>query len=150
MSTMDHQPTLSSSNSAPDRRQAAEAAQIIVEGVIQIVEGIIAGIGQDDAAREQFTKDVVANGRSQFPDFNWVVVHPDHETDFDGVRDQDWGHQHQEFDIKIGGTIGYEIYWFRSGTFKRFGDGGFINWAWAGVSTSTTDGGATVTFVAPA
>lgn len=44
-----------------------------------------------------------------------------------GVRGKHWGHYHREYDIKIGGTIGYEIYWFYSDRFERHGDGGFLN-----------------------
>ncbi|EPQ53362.1 hypothetical protein GLOTRDRAFT_100927 [Gloeophyllum trabeum ATCC 11539] len=40
----------------------------------------------------------------------------------------DWVHQHFEIDIEIGGTIGYELYLGNTGTFKRNGDGGDINW----------------------
>ncbi|KAF5359387.1 hypothetical protein D9756_003622 [Leucocoprinus leucothites] len=139
----------SSGDALQPRQGAARVARLVVKGIIKIVKGIIDGVKHDNEGRGQFTQDTVANGRSQYPDFNWVVVHTKHETDFDGVQDEDWGHQHQEFDIEIGGTIGYEIYWFRSGTFKRQGDGGFLNWAWGGAMTSTADDGATVTFVAP-
>ncbi len=63
----------------------------------------------------------------KYPDFNFVICHTKHSYTWDGNRGQDWDHWHEEFDIKIGGTIGYEVYWARSGTFKREGDGGYLN-----------------------
>ena len=52
-------------------------------------------------------------------------------------------HVHQELDIGLGFTQGYEIWVFDSGTFSRAGDGGFINWAFGGCFTAN---GADVTF----
>ncbi|TEB12651.1 hypothetical protein FA13DRAFT_1652609, partial [Coprinellus micaceus] len=65
--------------------------------------------------------------RQDHPEFNWVICHVAHRTEFDGNKDEHWGHRHQEFDVKIGGNIGYDIYWFMSGTFVRLGDPGYIN-----------------------
>jgi hypothetical protein len=44
--------------------------------------------------------------KAKNPQFNYVACHTKHKTAFDGVRGKDWGHSHQEFDIKVGGTIG--------------------------------------------
>ena len=52
-------------------------------------------------------------------------------------------HVHQELNIGLGFTQGYEIWVFDSGTFSRAGDGGFINWAFEGCFTAN---GADVTF----
>ncbi|KAF5356951.1 hypothetical protein D9756_006373 [Leucocoprinus leucothites] len=128
-----------------ERRQAAD----IAKSVGGLIKSILEGVQHDNEGREKFTKDIVAKGRQQYPDFNWVVCHVKHETNFNGERGKDWGHQHQEFDLQIGGTVGYEIYWLRSGTFKRQGDGGYINWAWQGVISGTDNNGATVHFVNP-
>ncbi|KAF9445743.1 hypothetical protein P691DRAFT_805237 [Macrolepiota fuliginosa MF-IS2] len=114
-----------------------------------IVDIIKAGVQEDNNAREKFTQETIANGREKFPAFNWVICHVKHTTDFAGVNGRDWGHSHHEVDIKIGGTIGYEIYWFKSGTFSRQGDGGYINWAWSGFPKEITDNGATINFNAP-
>lgn len=57
-------------------------------------------------AREKFTQETVANGREKFPHFNWAICHVKHKISFWGEKGKDWGHQHSEFDIKIGGTIG--------------------------------------------
>ncbi|EJD48393.1 hypothetical protein AURDEDRAFT_136092 [Auricularia subglabra TFB-10046 SS5] len=70
--------------------------------------------------------------QKEFPDTNVVVCHTDHEADFDGEEDVDWAHTHFEIDISLGGTIGYEVYVGGSGTFKRNGDGGYMNWGWYG------------------
>ncbi|KAF5354342.1 hypothetical protein D9756_007326 [Leucocoprinus leucothites] len=149
-----------------ERRQAADIAKSVAE----LIDSILNGVKHDNEVfsipftlsehgqrptffqlycREKFTKDTVAKGREQFPDFNWVACHVDSEQDFDGEEGKDWGHQHKEFDLESSGTVGYEIYWLRSGTFKRKGDGGYINWAWQGAISGTDDDGATVHFVAP-
>ena len=47
---------------------------------------------------------------NNYPQFNWVICHVDHVTLFDGAKDEDWGHGHEEFDITIGGTIGYTTF----------------------------------------
>ncbi|EJD44584.1 hypothetical protein AURDEDRAFT_114304, partial [Auricularia subglabra TFB-10046 SS5] len=66
----------------------------------------------------------------EYPKTNVVVCHTDHEAHFDGQEGVDWAHTHFEIDIQLGGTIGYEVYVGGSGTFKRKGDGGYINWGW--------------------
>ncbi|KAF9022760.1 hypothetical protein BDZ89DRAFT_1137158 [Hymenopellis radicata] len=87
----------------------------------------------------------------QEPSFNYVIVHTAHMVAFDGVEGVDWGHRHQELDIQIGGTIGFEIYTFRSGTFTLMGDGGFTNFAFIGIVTSDTMGRPrTIQFASPA
>ncbi|KAF4604958.1 hypothetical protein EYR40_003741 [Pleurotus pulmonarius] len=111
-----------------------------------LVEGIIGGIQQDDRRREEYTQGLVREMRAQFPEFNWVICHPEHDYKFDGERGVDWGHKHEEFDLVIGGTVGYEIYNFRSGEFTRHGDGGFINWAFNGNVLTRDQDGAHVVF----
>ena len=83
---------------------------------------------------------------TQWPHFNWVICHSPYSTAFDGVEDTDYGHTHHELKVSFGRTIGsvlylqyfyiffshdflkrYDLYWARSGTFYRYGDGGFIN-----------------------
>ncbi|KIY72583.1 hypothetical protein CYLTODRAFT_343826, partial [Cylindrobasidium torrendii FP15055 ss-10] len=78
---------------------------------------------------------------------NVVVCHTKHEYHWDGVQGVDWYHEHFEVDIAIGGTIGYEVYVASSGTFKRNGDGGEINWGWNGVlARGAEDNGSRLTF----
>ncbi|RDB16398.1 hypothetical protein Hypma_002718 [Hypsizygus marmoreus] len=106
-----------------------------------IIIGNIATIAADKRRRSQYTQDVVSRLNAQDPKLNYVICHVKHSTAFDGEKGKDWGHSHQEFDIKLGGTIGYEIYWAKSGTFTILGDGGYINWAYFGnVKTKSADG----------
>ena len=64
---------------------------------------------------------------NQYPQWNWVMCHTAHLYKFDGERGKDWFHKHEEFPVSFGKTIGYEIYWFKSGQFFRKGDGGYLN-----------------------
>ncbi|KIY69840.1 hypothetical protein CYLTODRAFT_348776, partial [Cylindrobasidium torrendii FP15055 ss-10] len=78
---------------------------------------------------------------------NVVVCHTDHEAKFEGAEGTDWYHEHFEVDIQIGGTIGYEVYVGKAGTFKRNGDGGEINWGWNGVlAKDAEEDGSLLTF----
>lgn len=70
---------------------------------------------------------MIKDFRSKYPSFNFVICHVKHRTDFKGTQGTDWGHQHQELKVSFGKTVGYEIYWFREGTFERLGDGGWLN-----------------------
>jgi hypothetical protein len=96
-------------------------------------------------ARIDYTIKMVSDLHARNPSFNYIIVHPKHSIAFDGQKDIDWAHDHEEFDISIGGTIGlvpmfysrfihsfdvffsYEIYAVRSGNFFLQGDGGFTN-----------------------
>ncbi|KAF5352864.1 hypothetical protein D9756_006328 [Leucocoprinus leucothites] len=118
----------------------------VIKGIVKLIKD---KVKQDNHAREKFTKETVANGRQKFPHFNWAICHVKHDEHFDGDRGKDWGHSHHEVDIQIGGTIGYEIYWFRSGWFHREGDGGFINWAYSGFTESVSKDGSKVVFKRP-
>lgn len=60
---------------------------------------------------------------AKYPGWNWVICHTKHKTDFKGEHH----HRHEEFKVSFGKTIGYEIYWFKAGTFERQGDGGYLN-----------------------
>ncbi|TEB28225.1 hypothetical protein FA13DRAFT_1794209 [Coprinellus micaceus] len=135
-----------------DLAERASLAPRSVAGVASAIEPIIGfvtkGIAEDKIARERFTERFIQLVRQDHPEFNWVICHVAHRTEFDGNKDEHWGHRHQEFDVKIGGNIGYDIYWFMSGTFVRLGDPGYINWAYDGKVLSQTDSdkGTTVVF----
>ena len=86
---------------------------------------------------------------AKYPEWNWVICHSPYSVGFDGVEGTDWGYTHHELGISFGRTIGsvlltlssiflfsfsshsllnrYDLYWAKSGTFYRYGDGGFIN-----------------------
>ncbi|RDB14947.1 hypothetical protein Hypma_016157 [Hypsizygus marmoreus] len=118
-----------------------EAGAEVIKLITGVVAGIKAGIAADKNKRSQFTQDLVKDLSSKNPAFNYVICHTKHTTAFDGAKGTDWGHSHQEFDIKIGGTVGYEIYWAKSGKFTRQGDGGYLNWAYIGnVKSKSPDG----------
>jgi hypothetical protein len=127
-------------------RQYAEAGKFIAEGVMKIIELIKGKIEQDKKMRGEWTNHMIGEFRKKYPHFNFVLCHTSHKTDFKGVRGKDWGHSHQELPVSFSKTIGYEIYWFKEGTFHRQGDGGWLNWAYAGNVKKTSDGGKTVVF----
>ncbi|KAF7433739.1 hypothetical protein PC9H_005704 [Pleurotus ostreatus] len=133
-------------------RQAAEIAELattVIEGAINIFTSIQDGIKQDKEDRSTFTQHLVQQLHSEHPDFNWIVCHTKHDYKWDGKQGVDWAHKHQEFDIKIGGTIGYEIYNAKSGKFFRKGDGGYLNWAYIGNVAKTENDGKDLTFAKP-
>jgi hypothetical protein len=112
----------------------------IVAGIVQgLIQGITSSLDDDDQRRSAFTQSTVAEGKRQFPQFNWVICHPRHSTDFFGVQGEDWGHSHEELPVTFG-TIGYDIFWCKAGTFANHGDGGFINWAFLGFYDRSPDG----------
>ncbi|RDB16535.1 hypothetical protein Hypma_002708 [Hypsizygus marmoreus] len=124
--------------------QAGAAIDIASQaaGAIGDIVGVIkAGIQADKDKRTHFTQDVIDQLNTKDPTLNYIMCHVKHSTAFDGEKGTDWGHSHQELDIDLGGTIGYEIYWAKSGTFTREGDGGYINWAYVGnVVSKSADG----------
>ncbi|KAF8632327.1 hypothetical protein AX17_004876 [Amanita inopinata Kibby_2008] len=127
----------------------SSGVKFLVKGIKAIVDKIKNEIRQDKIARGEFTKHLVERMHSQYPTFNFVVCHVKHEAHWDGKQGQDWGHYHEEFDIKLGGTVGYEIYWGKAGKFTRKGDGGFINWAYNGNVKSRSKDGKTIVFGPP-
>ncbi|KAG9219668.1 hypothetical protein CCMSSC00406_0006010 [Pleurotus cornucopiae] len=131
------------------RKGRGGAGDIIGEAITGIITGIQDGINKDKAARSRFTQDLVGKLHAQHPNFNWIACHTKHDTKFDGKRGVDWDHRHQEFDVKIGGTVGYEIYNAKSGKFFRKGDGGYLNWAYIGKVLKTENKGKDITFGKP-
>ncbi|RDB14946.1 hypothetical protein Hypma_016156 [Hypsizygus marmoreus] len=136
-----------------DDLDAVELEPRFVQAVVQVAKLIFnvvgrikAGIKEDKNKRSGFTQDLVGQLNAKDPKLNYVICHTKHTTAFDGVSGKDWGHSHQEFDVKIGGTVGYEIYWAKSGKFTRKGDGGFLNWAYIGNIKSKSSDGKVITF----
>ena len=85
---------------------------------------------------------------AKYPHNNWVICHSNYLAVFDGVEGTDYGYTHHELPISLGRTVGsviqtylqkfsflfphdilnrYDLYWAKTGTFFRYGDGGFIN-----------------------
>ncbi|KAF4571192.1 hypothetical protein EYR36_008521 [Pleurotus pulmonarius] len=124
-------------------------ARIAVNGIRAIIRSVQRTLDEDKDARGRFTYNLVSQMQQQYPGFNWVVCHTKHETKFDGEKGKDWDHRHQEFDVKLGGTIGFEIYNLKSGEFIRQGDGGFLNWAYIGNIASKSEDGKVIKFLSP-
>ncbi|KAK5654254.1 hypothetical protein OQA88_7429 [Cercophora sp. LCS_1] len=96
----------------------------LVGKVLDLLRGFI----DQHKRQEEFVKSTVTELRNQYPSMNVIVYHnQDSRRNFN-----DEYHWHQEVGIALGFTKGYEIFVFRSGTFDRAGDGGFINWGFSG------------------
>ena len=104
-------------------------AGVIVAIAIKIAGVIAQSVAGDKKKRAEFARQFVAESARKYPGYNVVIIHTRHETTGKHI------HKHVEVDIKIGGTIGYEIYYSRKGkpfTLTNKGDGGFLNWAYNG------------------
>jgi len=139
-------PTGNTSLQAREGEEIVEAVADLIKTIVEAFEGLADEVKQDNLDRGQFTQDTVSKLSAGQPSWSYVICHTAHTTQWDGVQGVDWYHAHQEFDIKVGGTIGYEIYGAASGTFLRTGDGGYLNWAYDGHVASTSNNGATVVF----
>ncbi|KJA21578.1 hypothetical protein HYPSUDRAFT_67703 [Hypholoma sublateritium FD-334 SS-4] len=127
-------------------RQVAQVVKLAVKGIMKVIEAITKQIAADKDMRGKYTSALVDKLYNRYRKFNFVVCHTDHKTDFKGKQGKDWGHIHHEVDVAFHKTIGYEIYWFKDGTFHRYGDGGYLNWAYYGNVVSTSNGGKDVVF----
>lgn len=90
---------------------------------------------EDDKRREEFTKQYVAEAVKKYPNQNFVISHNGGDVEGEHV------HDHVELSVN-NGTIGYEVFASPKGKpfkFVRKGDGGFINWAYAGDFTREDD-----------
>ncbi|KAF8953639.1 hypothetical protein BDZ97DRAFT_1871447 [Flammula alnicola] len=103
-------------------------------------------VNKDKDMRSRWTKALADNFRAGHPHLNFVVCHTQHTYNFKGTRGVDWDHSHQELNVSFHQTVGYEIYWFKEGTFHRIGDGGYLNWAYTGNVQSTSNGGKDLVF----
>ncbi|KAJ2922110.1 hypothetical protein H1R20_g14992, partial [Candolleomyces eurysporus] len=127
-------------------RAVAAVARAVVQGVIRVVQLIKGKIEKDKSRRGNYTHDFIGKSMAQFPKWNWVICHTKHSTKFDGKSGTDYFHRHEEFPVSFGKTIGYEIYWFKSGTFTRQGDGGYLNWSYGGNIKKKSKDGKVITF----
>jgi hypothetical protein len=83
---------------------------------------------KDNEMREEFTKQYVAKATETYPNQNFVISHKGGDVEGEHV------HDHVELRVN-NGTIGYEVFASPKGKrfkFVRKGDGGYINWAYAG------------------
>ena len=119
---------------------AAEAAGIGATEVVPVVGTLVAIgltaaavvggiINNDNNKREAYTQQFIQQASKQFPNCNWVICHPQHSVTGPHVV-----HQHHELGMTVG-TCGYDSYCSPKGqpfTFNNQGDGGYLNWAYAG------------------
>jgi len=113
--------------------EAATSAIPVVDVVVAIggiAASIAAGlVGDDNSKREAYTQNFVAQASKKFPNCNVVVCHPQHR-----VAGPQVAHTHYELGMHVG-TCGYDIYSSPMGQpfiFENQGDGGYLNWAYAG------------------
>ncbi|KAM6499512.1 hypothetical protein JOM56_005020 [Amanita muscaria] len=90
-------------------------------------------------SRDNFTRNIVRALYQYNPHFNYIICHSDHNYDFgDG-----WGTNVYNYWVTYEKNIpgltlppGFDVVVGKNGTFTRYGDGGFINWAYIGVVIS--------------
>ncbi|KAL2073098.1 hypothetical protein VTL71DRAFT_10422 [Oculimacula yallundae] len=109
---------------------STEKGNAIADVLAKILKLITSINEAEHAKEEKYTQTTVENLRLQFPEYNVLIVHPKHSRNF--VNEY---HQHVELPLTAPRTQGYEIYCFDSGSFTLEGDGGFINWCFAGSYT---------------
>jgi len=126
-----------------------DAIKLTIDGIVMAFKKLSAEVKQDNINRGAFTKGTISTLRQKHPKYNFVMCHTKHTKNFAGTEGKDWYHDHREFDIKVGGTIGFEIYGFTSGEFTRKGDGGWQNWAYDGKITKTDQKGKHLVFSKP-
>ncbi|KAM6490779.1 hypothetical protein JOM56_013742 [Amanita muscaria] len=106
-------------------------------------------------SREDFTRNTVQALYNYNPHFNYIICHPDHDYNFAGT----WGIDaynvwvvYQQSTI-VTNPPGFDVVVGTNGTFTRYGDGGFFNWAYIGDVIDMQDNalgpGSIVTFGIP-
>ncbi|KIL63662.1 hypothetical protein M378DRAFT_164085 [Amanita muscaria Koide BX008] len=85
-------------------------------------------------SRDEFTQDVVQALYSYNPNFNYIICHVDHDYNFPGPVGVNvynvWVTYHQ--DTIFTNPPGFDVVVGTNGTFTRYNDGGYINWAYIG------------------
>ncbi|RDW67047.1 hypothetical protein BP5796_09796 [Coleophoma crateriformis] len=116
------------SNTIEVRQGALDILEVGIE-IMNLIKDIVDIDKDQHAAESQYTQSMVAQLRREYPDKNVIIYHDqDSHVEFDSSA----VHEHQEFDIGLGMTEGYEIYVFDSGSFTLVGDGGYLNWCLGG------------------
>ena len=76
--------------------------------------------------REKANQALVEHLRAAYPKYNVMVVHPRHSQSF-----EDCSHLELSFS-EFGMSHKFKVYVFKRGSFTLHGDGGLINWCFAG------------------
>lgn len=61
-------------------------------------------------ARSGLTQQIVSKGMKNKPGFNWIICGTKYHYKWNGVRGKDWNHEHKEFGISFGKTVGYALF----------------------------------------
>jgi len=103
------------------------------EFVMGVVDLIQSKVDYDKDDRGRFTTTFIDEALKKRPDANWMIVCTDHEATWKGEKGKDWDQTYAEHEWF--GKTGYTVYWGHEGEFTLKGDGGFLNWAYAGKFT---------------
>jgi len=129
-----------------EKRQAQLIAKA-GEMIWKLVSSIRGQLDKEKEARGKYTSTLAGKLCAAKPQYNWMIIH-NGDVHFDGVRGKDWGHMHKEFPLSfLHRTMGYEVFYGKSGKVVRKGDGGWLNWGFCGHFTRTND--RYVTFTKP-
>ena len=109
-------------------RQVGQVVKVVAEVIEKVFNIVKAKIEQDKAvssvipypslrlqfpsisqARSGFTQHIISEGMKNKPGFNWIICHTKHHYTWNGARGKDWNHEHKEFDVSFGKTIGYVL-----------------------------------------
>lgn len=126
--------------------------------------GIFVGpLSGDQEPQSRNVRLLVDDVRECFPDYNVMVMHTEQPYEWESPpASLVWASSYTMQDIVtpgestevktwgpgVGGRGHFDIYVFKSGTFRNNGDGSYINWAFYGNFTRSADG-KTVTFTEP-
>jgi len=101
------------------------------------VQYIINTNDKNNAIKSEYTQRMVKRLRAKHPQKNVIVYHNKVGSKFTVANG---AHFHEELGLIGVETMGYEVWVFDSGHFKRHGDGGYNNWAYSGKYTASDDG----------
>ncbi|KIL63656.1 hypothetical protein M378DRAFT_652352 [Amanita muscaria Koide BX008] len=93
-------------------------------------------------SRDEFTQDVIQALYNYNPHFNYIICHVDHDYDFPGpvgVNVYNYWVTYQKSIPGLTRPPGFDVVIGTNGTFVRWGDGGYINWAYIGNVIDTQD-----------
>jgi hypothetical protein len=116
----------------------------VLAGIGVGVYELVKAIGHDNDTRAAYTQQFVATTRQKYPNYNVVIIHTQVPHSVSGPQIV---HQHHEINMSVG-TCGYDSYASPMGqpfVFENQGDGGYINWAYAGQFTASGNGGKILT-----